>query len=248
VQARTARLRDANAELGRANLELSDLVARREQWVLDVSHDLRTPLTSIKGASDNLLDGIAGALTGDQREYVGMVGEHADRLITSIGRLIDAARGAPELTIEERPVDLGALAREVARGLEPIASERRVTLDVDVRSLEVRGDPAHLRAILENLIGNALKYTEAGGRVRVEVAPADDGVRIRVEDDGVGIAPEALSRIFERFYRARPDRPGTGLGLAITRDLVRLHRGDITVQSELGAGSAFDVVLPRRAA
>lgn len=249
VQARTAKLRDANAALGRANLELADLAARREQWVLEVSHDLRTPLTSIKGAAQNLLDGIAGTLGPGQREYVTIVREHADRLIGSIGSLIEAARqSGPDLKIDERTIDVGELAAEIARGLGPIAADRGITLEVDVRPAEVRADPAHLRAILENLVGNALKYTDVGGRVRVEVAPIGDGVRLRVRDDGVGIAPDALERIFERFQRARDDRPGAGLGLAIARDLVRLHRGDIVVRSELGRGSEFDVVLPRCAA
>jgi signal transduction histidine kinase len=102
--------------------------------------------------------------------------------------------------------------------------------------------------VVENLVGNALKFTDRGGTVKVEVSPDLDEVRVVVEDDGVGMEPDDASRIFDRFYRAREDRPGSGLGLCIARDLVRLHGGDVLVKSAPGKGSTFAVVLPRRAA
>ena len=250
VAARTESLRQTNIALARANLELEELARRRAQMVLEVSHDLRTPLTSVKGAAENLLDGIAGRLEESQREYVEIVRDHAGRLIGAINNLLDAAR-APEPTVDLElvPVDVGALARDVARSLQPIAEERGVTMDVEAAEVETLADEGKLRKVLENLVGNALKFTDRGGSVRVAVARGDGDVRVTVRDTGVGIEEKELARVFDRFHRARSDdRPGSGLGLAITRDLVRLHGGDVVATSEPGRGSTFSAVLPRRAA
>lgn len=247
VASRTEKLRETNVALARANLELAELAHRREQMVLEVSHDLRTPLTSIKGAADNLLDGIAGPLGESPREYVGIVRDHAERLIGAIGKLLQATRAETvKVDLDLEPIDLSALARDVVKSLQPIAEEGRVRVEVQGASATARVDPAKLRKVIENLVGNALKYTDAGGSVRVEIAGGDD-VRITVEDTGVGMTEEQLGRIFDRFYRGHGDRPGTGLGLAITRDLVRLHGGDVLAKSRAGHGSAFCVVLPARA-
>jgi signal transduction histidine kinase len=249
VASRTERLRETNVALARANLELAELAQRRERMVLEVSHDLRTPLTSVKGAAQNLLDGIAGGLGGDQREYVEIVRDHADRLIVAVGKLVDAAREAEvRVELDAVPVDVGALSREVAKSLQPIAEERGVSLDV--RAVEARtvADGAKLRKVIENLVGNALKFTDRGGRVTIDVSPHPDELRVTVEDTGVGMEEPELERVFDRFYRARAERPGSGLGLSITRDLVRLHGGDVLVKSAPGKGSTFAVVLPRRAA
>src|SRR5688572_4189297 len=125
VAARTESLRDANIALARANLELEELARRRERMVLEVSHDLRTPLTSVKGAAENLLDGIVGKLDESQREYVEIVRDHAERLIGAINKLLDTARQPePTVDLELAPVDVGSLARDVARSLQPIAEER----------------------------------------------------------------------------------------------------------------------------
>jgi signal transduction histidine kinase len=249
VAARTASLREANLALARANLELVEAAREREQMVLDVSHDLRTPLTSVKGAAQNLLDGIAGQLGRDQREYVEIVREHADRLIASIGTLLDRARSrvAP-IALETARVDLDALARDVARGLQPLADQRAIGLETVGAPAPIVADAAKLRAALENLIGNALKFTEPGGKIVVEMRDVADAVLLTVRDTGVGISETDLDRIFDRFHRASADRPGTGLGLSIVRDVVRLHEGEINVRSKRGRGSEFEISLPRRAA
>jgi signal transduction histidine kinase len=248
VALRTEKLRETNVALARANLELAELARRREQMVLDVSHDLRTPLTSIKGAADNLLDGIAGPLGDSPREYVEIVRDHAVRLIGAIGKLLQAARAElVKVELDLEPVDLTALARDVVKSLLPIADERRIRVEVQGASAEARVDPAKLRKAIENLVGNALKFTDAGGSVRVEITRDDDEVRITVEDTGIGMTEEQLGRVFDRFYSGDGDRAGTGLGLAITRDLVRLHGGDVVAKSRAGEGSAFCVVLPARA-
>jgi signal transduction histidine kinase len=252
VAARTERLREANVALAGANLELAELARKREEMVLEVSHDLRTPLTSVKGAAENLLDGIAGPLRESQREYVEIVRDHAERLIAAINKLLDSTRGQTvRVALEPAPVDVTALTREVVRGLQPIAEERGVTLEVKGNGARTVADPDKLRQVVENLVGNALKFTDRGGSVVVSSEEDDANVLITVDDTGVGMAPADLEHVFDRFYRARADgeeRPGSGLGLAITRDLVRLHGGDVLARSALGKGSTFSALLPRRAA
>jgi signal transduction histidine kinase len=249
VLARTERLREANVALARANLELAELAQRRERMLLEVSHDMRTPLTSVKGAAENLLDGIAGPLSADSREYVEIMRDHADRLILAVSRLLDAARAEHvNVDLDLVSVDVSTLASEVTRSLAPIAEQRGVSVEVTGPSIHTLADARKLRKVLENLVGNALKFTDEGGRVRVEVTTIGEEVRVTVEDTGIGLDSAQLSRVFDRFHRVHEDRPGTGLGLAITRDLVRLHGGDVLVRSSPGHGSTFAVLLPQRAA
>ena len=247
VAARTETLRETDVALARANLELAELARRRERMVLEVSHDLRTPLTSVKGAAENLLDGIAGRLEEPQREYVEIVRDHAGRLIDAIGKLLDAAR-QPEPTVDLvlSTVDVGALARDVVRSLQPIAEERGVDLAVDAdATIETRADREKVRKVMGNLVGNALKFTDRGGTVRILVSRSEGQVRVTVRDTGVGIDERDLAQVFDRFHRGRTeDRPGSGLGLAITRDLVRLHGGDVVATSQRGRGSTFSAVWP----
>jgi signal transduction histidine kinase len=249
VAQRTENLRAANVALARANLELAELARRREQMVLEVSHDLRTPLTSVKGAADNLLDGIAGPLAASQREYVEIVRDHAARLIGGVTELLRATREEHvDVTLDLAPVDLAALARDVVKSLRPIAGDRGVKLDVRGGEAVTLADADKLRKVLENLVGNALKFTDAGGAVVVDVSKGEDELRVTVEDTGVGMTPAEVERAFDRYYRGAGDAAGAGLGLAITRDLVRLHGGDVLARSEAGRGSAFSAVFPVRAA
>jgi signal transduction histidine kinase len=250
VAARTAELREANQNLARANLELIDAGQRRETMVVDLSHELRTPITSIKGAAQNLLDGIAGAVPDPQREYIEIIRHHAERLIRAAESVIDAARGDErpiELVIRE--IDLVRMAQDVARGVLPLATERAIELEVAApAAVRAQADEEKLRTVLENLLSNALKFTDRGGNVVVDVSPGRDGPRLTVRDTGLGIDPEDRLRIFERYYRSAHDRPGRGVGLAIARNLVRLHGGELSVSSRPGEGSEFVVTLPAVAA
>ena len=249
VVARTEKLGQTNVALASANLELAELARRREEMVLEVSHDLRTPLTSVKGAADNLLDGIVGPLGDSQREYVEIVRDHAARLIEAVSRLLQGARDqSVRVVLQPASVEVDALARDVVRSLQPIAEERGVAVEVSGASVETIADADKLRKVIENLVGNALKFTDRGGSVRVAVEQDAADIRITVHDTGVGMAEGEVDRVFDRFYRGRGDRPGSGLGLAITRDLVRLHGGDVLARSTPGRGSTFSAVLPRRAA
>jgi signal transduction histidine kinase len=246
VDSATRDLREANHALATSNLELLETDRLREALVANVTHDLRTPLTAIKGAAENLLDHIVGALSSDQREYVEIVRDHATRLTHTVSELLQAARlQAGHVELQPETLEVHAIVQEIVAGMLPIAHERKIQLEVRGTQVRLAADPEKLRRAIENLVSNAVKFTENGGSVIVEIVPASDAVEVAVSDTGHGIPAQELPRLFERFYRGSARQPGTGLGLSIARNLVRLHGGDITVVSELGRGSEFRVRLPR---
>ena len=224
------------------------LVIGRE-FMADASHELRTPVAAIQGYSETLMAGGVDGPTGKQ--FVETIHHHAVRL----GRLVQdmlqlsalEARAADKLVKE--PVDLRGVAELVAETLEAPATARRATLTVSggAEVLAV-GDPGAVEQILENLVQNAIKYGREGGAVEVRVERGEGVARVIVADDGAGIAPEHLPRLFERFYRVDAgrsrDRGGTGLGLAIVKELASVMGGTVAVESEVGKGTTFTVELP----
>lgn len=247
--ARGVKLSCANIALSRAKIAFDEAATRREAMVQEVSHDLRTPLTSIKGAAQNLLDGIAGPLDDGAREYVEIMRDQADRLIGVVSWLVDAMSVSAEpMELSATDVDLSLVAKEVVRTLSPVARERGIALEVSAPAPAIAlADERRIREVVENLLGNALKFTSAGGSVTVRVGSDDDTVCIRVVDTGIGMSPEEANRVFDRYYYRRNDpRGGRGLGLAISREVVRVHGGEITLKSRAGEGSEFIVVLPKR--
>jgi len=210
-----------------------------------VTHDLRTPLTAIKGAAENLLDNIAGNLTADQREYVEIVRDHATRLTTTVNELLQAAKlQAGHVELSPEALDVKQVVEEVTNGLLPLARERGIGLEVGGNSAPLTADRSKLRRAIENLVSNAIKFTDDQGCVSVEVTPNANAVEVAIRDTGHGIPQDEVPRLFERFYRGSARKPGTGLGLSIARNLIRLHGGDITVSSEVGRGSVFRMRLP----
>ena len=246
---RGVKLSCANIALSRAKIAFDEASRHREEMVQEVAHDLRTPLTSIKGAAQNLLDGTAGSLDEDTREYVEIIREHSERLIGVVQWLVGAmtvSSDPVEVTAQE--TDVGALAREVGRGLKPLAQDCGICLSVSVERQTAFVDAKKMRLVLENLVGNAIKFTDRGGEIEVTVVGDGDHVVLEVRDTGVGMDAEQQARIFERYYRSESDQGGTGLGLAICREVARVHGGDISVTSAPGEGSKFTVRIPRRSA
>ncbi len=243
---RGVKLNCANIALSRAQIAFDQQARHREEAVQDIAHDLRTPLTSIKGAAQNVLDGIAGPVDDRVLAYVDIIKNQSVRLIGVVNWLLQAIRITSEArSLDAAPADVARLVDDVANALRPIARERDVTLTVVAPEAIGCIDVAKLHQVLENIIGNALKFTDPGGEVRVSLDAKPDELRIDVVDTGIGMDEDALERIFHRYYRANPEREGSGLGLLIAREMVRLHGGDIEVESELGKGSRFSVVLPR---
>lgn len=218
----------------------------QQDFLANVSHDLKTPLTSIQGFSQAIIDGAARDPVAAAR----IIHEEAARMNRMVIELTDLARlQAGRLSMTMQPLDLGMLARAMGERLAIVAQEKNITLHVDAPAMPpVSGDGDRLVQVLTNLIGNAIKYTPPGGTVTVRTAMRASGVEVSVQDTGVGISADALPRIFERFYqvdKARGPQRGTGLGLAIVQEIVTAHGGTITASSAgEGWGSTFVVWLP----
>ncbi len=233
------------------NRKLQELDALKSNFVNAISHDLRTPLTSIVGYAEFLEDAVGGALTATQHEFVQQIQRNASRLERLVDDLLDFARmdaGTFKLTPKE--ADLGALAREVLDSLRPIADEAHVALEdrLPEQPLVAWMDPSRIERILMNLIGNAIKFTAAGGRVEVSAEVQGERLRCAIRDTGIGIPPQDLMKLFQRFSQLAPgmrQTSGTGLGLSISKALVEAHGGEIGVSSEQGKGSTFWFTLPR---
>jgi signal transduction histidine kinase len=244
----------------------------KNEFLASVSHELRTPLNAIVGFVDLLREGVYGELSPRQVKPVERIEASANHLRNLVDQILDLAKmAAGRLDVHPEILEVRPFILDVASEVESLVSEKGLSLSLTMGSSipRIRTDPTHLRQILVNLIGNAVKYTSAGTIVvrtrsvpRVEAIslglPDDPEIvdhdeqwlAIQVVDQGVGIALADLTRIFEEFEQAEPgprtDSPhrGTGLGLSISRRLARLLRGDITVVSEVGRGSTFTLWLP----
>ncbi|MDY6875085.1 MAG: HAMP domain-containing sensor histidine kinase [Chloroflexota bacterium] len=226
--------------------------AQRSQrdFVANVSHELKTPLTSIQGFSQALLDGTAATPEATARA-ARIVHDEAERMRRMVDELLALARfDAGQVVMARDPVELGPLLQGCVEKLSPQARAAGVTIKSDVfASLFVTGDGDRLAQVFTNLLDNALAHTPAGARITLAAQPTEDGrdVTVAVTDAGEGIPAEALPRVFERFYQADKSRKrarGAGLGLAITKEIVEAHGGTITAESVVGLGTRFTVRLP----
>ena len=219
----------------------------KSEFVATASHELRSPLTSIKGFVE-LLERSSDTMTERQREFVDIILKSTDRLVDLVADLLDVARiEADHVEINRRPIDVGEAVKEVVELMGPRISEKHQQLGVYVAPAVplALADPGRLRQIVANLVTNAHLYTKEGGRIHVGVEPDRAWVQIVVEDSGIGMSLDEASRVFERFYRGRKgSTPGTGLGLSIVKSLVELHHGQVGVESAPGRGSTFRVRLP----
>jgi PAS domain S-box-containing protein len=218
-----------------------------------VSHELRTPLTSIMGYSEFLEDEVGGMLTPDQRAFVEQIQEGTRRLQRLVDDLLDFARlEAGTFALSLRTADLAQRLFETVESLRPQAKDKGVVLEAlpAVTPCLVTMDPGRIGQVLLNLVGNAIKFTPAGGRVTVKLLPVGDHVRVEVVDTGIGVAPAHQAQLFEKFYQvdagATREAGGAGLGLSIARALVEAHGGQIGVTSERGHGATFWFSLPLR--
>ncbi len=233
-----------------ANVQAAQTTQR--DFLANVSHDLKTPLTSIRGFAQAIEEGAAERPEDIQRAAT-VIREESERLTRLVADLLDLARLESE-TIEARPesVDLGALLGALVERLTPRAVDKNVRLEVErpLSSARVSGNADRLAQVIQNLLDNALKYTPAGGVVRVALTDAQGRVTLSVADSGPGIPAEDLGRIFERFYqvdRARgrsAELRGVGLGLAIVKEIVARHGGVVRAESVVGIGTRFIVELP----
>ena len=220
----------------------------RREFTANVSHELKTPLTSISGIAEIMQSGMVKP--EDIQSFAGDIYQEAQRLIALVEDIIRLSRldeGAESL--EREPVNLLSIAQDVARRLDSAAQKAGVTLKVMGLSVEVRGIPSVLDEMVYNLCDNAIKYNHPGGTVNVTVAPADDGsAEVTVEDTGIGIPVEDQSRVFERFYRVDKSHSkeigGTSLGLSIVKHGASLHGAQIHMDSQVGRGTSVQLLFP----
>jgi signal transduction histidine kinase len=233
---------------------LAELDRLKAEFVSVASHEIKTPLSVIRGYVSLLADGIYGEVTEKQKKTLGAVSDQTDRLNRLVHRLLDISRfEAGGGRLELRSINVRDFLSELTSGFTVLAYQNGVDFPVAVADdlpVNIVGDPDRLNEVLGNLLSNAFKFTRRGGTIQVEAHREGSGMRITVADTGVGIPGDKLPRIFEKFYQvendAQPRSVGSGLGLAIAREIVEAHGGTIGAASEPGRGTTFTVTLPDR--
>ncbi len=242
------RLEEANRELTQMYQELKSIEEMRNSIISNVSHELKTPVTIA-------LNAVELALEEDDpesiREFLGMIRESLHRLNMNIDTLLEYAKiQSGDMKLRFEPLNLPPIIQKVVKEFRPMVIKKKLEIYTDIPPVMplVRGSREHVKLVLRNLIGNAIKFNVEGGGVGVSVRERGDFVEVCVSDTGIGIPPEKVGRIFERFYQVDSSSTrrhgGIGLGLAIVKDVVQAHGGEITVESEPGKGSKFCFTLP----
>ena len=229
--------------------KLNQIESMRRRLIGDVSHELRTPLTAIKGSMEGLMDGVLPA-TNETYQQIHAEADRLNRLVDDLQELSRVEAHSYQLDI--RPLDISTLTRTVTKRLAPSAESKRIALDVELAPdlPFILADEDRAVQVLTNLTGNALQYTPEGGTITISAKRIGDEVRFAVRDTGIGIPPEHLAHIFDRFYRVDKSRSrhaggGSGIGLTIARALVEANGGRIWAESEgEGQGSTFNFTLP----
>jgi len=222
----------------------------KSDFVNMVAHELRSPLVSIRQLNSVLLEGLAGPLAEKQLDFVDRGTRKIDSLLELINDLLDVAKiEAGKYVRHQVPTDIGPLIEETVALMLPRAKDAGIALTCSSRDLKpVQADPKNIEEIFSNLIGNAINYSPEGGRVTVSAQGLGEYMEILVEDTGVGISPEELPRIFDKFYRVKHPKTrqvmGTGLGLAIVKGVVEAHHGTIDVKSVQDKGTTFRILFP----
>lgn len=220
----------------------------RQEFFSNASHELKTPLTAIRGYAELLQSGMASD-TQMQKEFLGRIHSEVEEMTSLINDILMISRlETKELMPTKEMLCVKSVAEEVKKTLKPLADENNVSLEIHCCDEFVYMDRSHLQGILSNLMGNAVKYNRLGGFVQTDITMDSTSLSIRVEDSGIGIAKEDQKRIFERFYRVDKGRSkrvaGTGLGLSIVKHVTEFYGGCVSVESQSGVGSTFLVQLP----
>lgn len=238
-----------NRRLSETAEQLKALNRMKDDFVSTVSHEFKTPLTTLMGFITILLSGETGPLSEQQSRFLTVAQNAVNRLTQLVTELLDLSKLEAGARMDMKALPLEPLVRSSVEAHEPAASKagKLLTADIPKRLPKVWGDPRWLTLVVDNLLSNALKFTRPGGRIRVSVADKGGLLLVCVQDDGIGIPREDREHIFEKFYRARnhaeANAPGTGLGLAITREIVLKHGGKIWFESEPGQGTKFYFVI-----
>lgn len=240
--------------LAMQNDQLVEADKLKDEFVALISHDLRTPLTSIIGYVELSLEDVEPPLDDERRGYLQIVSRSSERLLRLVDDLLFVARlQAGRLILERTDLDLCTIAAQAAQEARPRAEAKQLELEfIGGSPVMIDGDKGRLFQLLDNLISNAIKFTPEGGRVEVRVAPLDGMAVLEVRDTGIGLGPDEAELVFDRFFRSSrvvaQQVPGTGLGLFIARAIVGAHAGTIAASTRDGGGTTFHVELPARVA
>ncbi|WP_339214819.1 ATP-binding protein [Ornithinibacillus sp. FSL M8-0202] len=225
----------------------------RKDFIANVSHELRTPISMLQGYSEAIVDDIAETKE-EKNELAQIIYEESLRLSRLVNELLDmASMEAGHLTLKKEKVDITPYIERIFRKFQGIAAENQIEMSLakDIQEAQAYFDPDRIEQVFTNLIDNAIRHTSEGGFVKVSVTNDDSGLSVSVEDSGSGIPEEDLPFVFERFYKADKSRTrnkhvkGTGLGLSIAKNIVKSHRGTITVKSKLDIGTTFNFMIPK---
>jgi PAS domain S-box-containing protein len=231
------------------NARLRELDALKSELVASVSHELRTPLTSIVSFTNLLKDGLLEDSIENQREFLDVIGRNTERLLRLVDDLLLLDRlESNSLQLDIEDVDLIGLVEISVSSISPVAENKRVSIELDAqKGANLRGDVDRLGQLVDNLVANAVKFTQPGGRVKINVYPEKQRWKIEVSDTGIGIPSDEIGELFHRFFRAsnarRDSTPGSGLGLVIALRIAELHNGTVDVTSKEGHGTTFTVTL-----
>ena len=246
----TVELSETNRQLELRNREVERANRLKSEFLASISHELRTPLHTIIGFSELLAEEVEGPLNDRQRRFLGHIHKDAQHLMELINDILDLSKiEAGRIELHPEAVEVSAALENALAGIRPISEAKAIEIANRVDpGIFAYVDAVRFREIFSNLLSNAVKFTPEGGKIRIDLRTSGSFARICVSDTGIGIAPEEHTRIFEKFYQAgsttRGVREGTGLGLAITKNLVDLHGGTISVESDLGQGSRFQFTVP----
>jgi PAS domain S-box-containing protein len=238
-------------ELLEKNRELAEATQAKSEFLASMSHELRTPLNAVIGFSELMLDGVPGEINEKQKEYLDDILTSGQHLLSLISDVLDLSKiEARKLELQLETVNLIDVINDAIQSVKPMLDDKKQQLETVVgrKTLQVRADRNRLRQVLLNLVSNAIKFTPAGGQLRIEVVEVEDWCQVTVNDNGIGIRKEDLGRLFQPFTQLEtlPDakKEGTGLGLAISKQFVEASGGKIWVESEYGKGSKFIFTLP----
>lgn len=230
---------------------------KEEEWLRFIdtlSHELKTPLTSIIAAAGLLAEELENTADQSNQKLIQTIIQNSNTLETRLAELLDIVKtGSGKLQLQLEPVDMKSLILGTCMQISPLLRNKQQNINTEFPDSMpiIQGDGQRLEQVLLNLLTNAAKFTPEGGNISVKVAKEDTGLVIGVHDDGIGIAREEQDRLFKPYSRLSSDRqrhPGLGLGLALSKQVVELHGGRIWVDSEQGQGSTFSFFIPRRAA
>jgi two-component system phosphate regulon sensor histidine kinase PhoR len=244
-------LKETLKQLQRVNEELTRLDRMKDDFLSNVSHELKTPMISVMGYMGMVLKEKAGPLTEQQRRFLDISYRNLVKLEKNINNLLDLAEfGIIKETWIFEPVDLCKVIEFSCSTVEPLAKEHEIRLETRLPSdtIMISGVKDKLNQLFDNLLTNAIKYNRQGGKIMVDLSQTSDGSFVRISDTGVGISHQSLKEVFTRHFqektRSLGNIKGLGIGLSLVQEIVQLHKGEIHLESEIGKGTTFSVMLP----